>query len=324
MPVELAGAPVSWGVDFAGAPGNPAPDEVLDGIAAAGLRAMELGPPGYLPASGAMLRTRGLRSVGTFVFEGFHDRGARAAVLAATQAALDSLARHGGRVLVLIDRPAGVRADTAGRRDDAPAAARDEWRAMTETLRRAAALARDRGVAPVVHPHAGSRIEFAGEIARLLDDVPADELGLCLDTGHALFAGDDPCALLRRHRDRVAHLHVKDVDPGRLAAARAARHGFWTAMAAGAFCPVGDGALELPALARTLAAIGYTGVATIEQDRRPGSPGTPEADLRRNVARLLEAGIGRAEAQRGSTVTGSESSPRTSPDGMRTGAPSGS
>ena len=296
MPVELAGAPVSWGVDFAEAPGNPPPAEVLDGIAAAGLRALELGPPGYLPAAATPLRARGLRAVGTFVFEAFHDPAARDAVLAATRTALDWLGCHGGSLLVLIDRPAGVRAATAGRRDDAPATGDGERRAMTETLRRAAALARDRGVVPVVHPHAGSRIEFAGEVARLLEDVPAAELGLCLDTGHALFAGDDPCALLRRHGDRVAHLHVKDVVAGRLAAARAARHDFWTAMADGAFCPVGDGALELPALARTLAAIGYVGVATIEQDRRPGSPGTPAADLRRSVVRLLEAGIGTVSA----------------------------
>ena len=45
--VELAGGPVSWGVDFAEDPANPAPDEVVAGIAAAELRWMELGPAGY-------------------------------------------------------------------------------------------------------------------------------------------------------------------------------------------------------------------------------------------------------------------------------------
>ena len=68
--IALAGAPVSWGVDFADDPPNPSPSEVLDGIAAAGLEWMELGPPGFLPASAEVLAERGLRSVGTFVFEG--------------------------------------------------------------------------------------------------------------------------------------------------------------------------------------------------------------------------------------------------------------
>ena len=49
LELELAAGPVSWGVDFAGDPGNPPWPEVLDGIRATGLRAIELGPLGYLP-----------------------------------------------------------------------------------------------------------------------------------------------------------------------------------------------------------------------------------------------------------------------------------
>jgi sugar phosphate isomerase/epimerase len=53
----------------------------------------------------------------------------------------------------------------------------------------------------------------------------------------------------------------------------------------------GDGLLALDDLRHTLAAAGFRGVATIEQDRRPGSPGRPADDLRRSVERLA-AGIG--------------------------------
>ena len=81
--IRLAGGPVSWGVDFADTPGNPAPDAVLDGIAAAGLGWTELGPVGYLPrepgAARAALRARGLGAVGTFVFDDLHRPAARAA-----------------------------------------------------------------------------------------------------------------------------------------------------------------------------------------------------------------------------------------------------
>src|ERR671910_573415 len=133
--IELAGGPVSWGVDFADEPGNPPYDEVLSGIAAAGLRWTELGPTGYLPAGRAALERHGLRSAGGFVFEPLHDPAAR-------------------------DRALG-----AARRAVAEQAAAQDVRA-------------------VFHPHAGSHVEFADEIERLLGDVSADVLGLCLDTGH--------------------------------------------------------------------------------------------------------------------------------------------
>jgi inosose dehydratase len=152
-------------------------------------------------------------------------------------------------------------------------------------------------VRPVFHPHAGSYVEFEDEIERLLADVPARELGLCVDTGHALYAGADPTALITRHAERLEHLHLKDVHAERLAAARAARLGFWIAIALGIFCPVGDGLLVLGDLRESLAAASFHGLATIEQDRRPGSPGQPAQDLRRSATRLRAAGIGAERAQ---------------------------
>ena len=35
---------------------------------------------------------------------------------------------------------------------------------------------------------------------------------LCLDTGHLLVGGVDPLALALEASDRVAHVHLKDVD----------------------------------------------------------------------------------------------------------------
>ena len=38
-----------------------------------------------------------------------------------------------------------------------------------------------------------------------------EAVGLLFDTGHCLFAGGDPAALLARHIARVVHVHCKDV-----------------------------------------------------------------------------------------------------------------
>ena len=290
--VQLAGAPVSWGVDFADDPGNPPPSEVLDGIAAAGLESMELGPVGYLPASADVLTERGLRSVGTFVFDDLHDPAKQRAVLAATHDALAALVTFGGHLLVLIDRPCPGRAATAGRTADAPRLGDRAWRAMIGTIRLVAETAGGVGVRVVLHPHAGSYVEFADEIDRLLADLPADEAALCLDTGHALYAGNEPVALIEDYGSRLEHLHIKDVDPRRHAGAMNAGADFWSTMAAGVFCPAGDGSLDLKALARAMRAAGYEGYATVEQDRRPQSPGSPLDDLRRSVTRVRASGIG--------------------------------
>jgi inosose dehydratase len=58
------------------------------------------------------------------------------------------------------------------------------------------------------------------------------------------------------------------------------------------FCPIGDGALDLPAMRDALHHAGYTGYATIEQDRRPGTTGEPHEDLRRSVEFVRACGIG--------------------------------
>jgi inosose dehydratase len=283
--IDLAGGPVSWGVDFAEADGNPPYAEVLDAIAQAGLRWLELGPVGYLPADPSVLARHQLGVVGTFVFEDFHSPAAREVVVAAADAALDAIVATGGTLLVLIDRPCAERAATAGRSERARRLGRADWLRMLDLLRRCADTAAARGVRAVVHPHAGGFLEFEDEIERLLD---ATELGVCLDTGHALYAGSDPIDLLARYAHRIQHLHLKDI----AGPAPPRGLGFWDAVAGGIFCPVGDGLLDLPRLREALATIGYAGFATVEQDRRPGTAGDPADDLARSVTRLRAAGIG--------------------------------
>jgi inosose dehydratase len=83
-------------------------------------------------------------------------------------------------------------------------------------------------------------------------------------------------AIYDRWAERIPYLHLKDLEPARL------RADFWASIAAGAFRPLGEGAVDLAALGGALAEHGYDGWATIEQDRVRGG-GTPLADLRRSL-----------------------------------------
>jgi inosose dehydratase len=269
MTVALATGPVCWGVDFAGAEGNPPWPAVLDGIAAAGYTWLELGPYGYLPTDPASLREelarRGLSVAGSFVFEPLHDprRRAPAVELAGRVSAL--VAETGGRYLVVIDAVSPERAATAGRATAAPRLDASGRRALLDGIAAVAAVAREHGLQPAVHPHAGSHVEFADEIAAAAEVAP-----LCVDTGHCAWAGIDPAALLSEYGDRVACLHLKDID----ARVRARGLAFWPAVAAGIFCPLGSGVVDLEAVL----AAARCELATVEQDRSPGA-GDPVRDL---------------------------------------------
>lgn len=287
--LELATGPVSWGVDFADAPDNPPWSEVLDGIAAAGFTGLELGPLGYLPTDAVALRAelerRELRAVGTFVFDALHDPARLPAIAAVARRAVALVAAVGGRHLIGIDLVSPERDRTAGRRDAAPALSR-EGRA---TVRRAIAtldrIASAGGLTFALHPHAGSYVEFADEIA-----WASEHAALCLDTGHLAYAGLDPVATLERYAERVALLHLKDVSPRVHEWAIAGRSSFWQAVAAGVFCPLGQGSVDVAGVMRAAQRIKQLDWATIEQDRRAGA-GDPVADLRASRAALEGAGV---------------------------------
>jgi inosose dehydratase len=288
--VKLATGPVTWGVDFADAPGNPPWQQVLDDIEQSGIGALELGPVGYLPEDPDTLRAelgrRALTAVGSFVFDDLHDPAREDDVIAMAERACRAIVAAGGAFLVIIDRPDDARAATAGRSAVAPRLSDQRWSAMLAVVDRVAAVARSHGLRPAFHPHAGGYVEFIDEIERLLAD---SDLDLCLDTGHAAYARIDPVEAIRRLGDRLGHVHFKDIRADVLQRVDDEALSFWEAIAEGIFCPIGEGMVDIGGVLDALAEVGYDGYATIEQDRVPGS-GAPLDDLRRSIAVLSKAG----------------------------------
>ena len=64
---------------------------------------------------------------------------------------------------------------------------------------------------PVLHPHAGTYIEYEDEIDRLLNDINSDSLSLCLDTAHLTYSGIDPYQAILKYNSLVKHMHFKDI-----------------------------------------------------------------------------------------------------------------
>lgn len=301
MTVRLANGPVSWGVDFADAPGNLPWDKVLDQIAEAGYSWTELGPVGYLPLDEQRLREeldgRELQVAGSFVFQPLHRAEALEEVLAATRETCRLISAVGGRNLVIIDLVEEERTRTAGQSDQARRLNMREWRTLVNGIRAVATVAIDEfKLQPVLHPHVGSYIEFEDEIEAALDALEPELCQLCLDTGHSAYAGVDPVALYRRNRNRVRYFHFKDIDPEVRAEVVQQGRDFWSAIRAGIFCPLGSGMVDFSALAQAVDEGGFDGWATIEQDRAPDSDSSPLSDAVKSRQFLEGIGLGEAKA----------------------------
>jgi len=287
MTIKIGNAPCSWGVEFADDPRNPPWLRVLDDCKAAGYDGIELGPIGFMPEDpnvlGDALAVRKLQLIGGVVFRPFHDAGKWDEVQDAARRTCKSLVAHGAQHLVLIDSISPRRAPTAGRPDEAEQMSKSEWRDFVGRFRDIARMGHaEFGLTVSLHPHAAGFMDFETEIDRLLADIDGELLNLCLDTGHSHYAGFDPVTFMKRHRERLAYVHFKDIDPNVRADVIARRTGFYEACGQGIFCNLGKGMTNFEAVRQVLRDTGFDGWCTVEQDCDPAGPTRPVDDARAN------------------------------------------
>jgi sugar phosphate isomerase/epimerase len=84
---------------------------------------------------------------------------------------------------------------------------------MKYVLREAAALAEPRGILIGLEPHQQYSKTPAG-LDRIYSLVSSPAIGINFDTGNSYLAGEDPIAWLQHVRDRLVHLHAKDISHG--------------------------------------------------------------------------------------------------------------
>jgi inosose dehydratase len=279
---RIAGAPISWGVcEVPGWGFQLPPERVLGEMRQLGMVATELGPDGFLPdepaQKAAVLERYGLRAVGGFVPVVLHD--ADHDPLPEADAFIDACLACGAGVMVLAASTGSNGYDVRPVLDEV------QWKTLLTNLDRLADHAADRGVLAVVHPHMGTMVEGADDVRRVLD---GSHIGLCVDTGHLVAAGADPVAITRSAPERVAHVHLKDVDAGQAARVVSGEVTFSDAVAEGLWTVLGEGSVDLEGMIATLEGAGYRGWYVLEQDlmltaEGPAGAG-PAADVQRCLA----------------------------------------
>lgn len=298
--IRIANAPCSWGVLEFDLPGESIGYvQMLDELRETGYAGTEFGDWGFMPTEPAALRRelqgRHLSMVGAFVPVAFADKAAHTpgAELAVRTAKL--LAGVGGPspFIVLADDNGKdqVRTKNAGRIGAAHGLSDRQWATFAEGVELVARAVGDRaGLRSVFHHHAAGFIETPQEIARLMALTDPKLIGLCLDTGHLRFGGGDPLTELRRHRDRIWHVHFKDCSPSVHQRSRDQGWDYFESLEHGIFCELGRGDVDFPAVIDELQRTGYAGWIVVEQDVLPGL-GTPKEFAQRNRDYLRKLGF---------------------------------
>lgn len=289
--IRIANAPCSWGVlEFESTANSASFDRVLDEIRDTGYAGTELGDWGFMPTDPARLgqevASRDLQLIAAFVPVALADPAAHAAGIA-TAVRTARLLREAGAtdaMIVLSDDNASVpeREHHAGRITEALGLSDQQWAVFAAGADQVARAVRDQtGLRTVFHPHCGGYVETEAEIDALLSRTNPTTLGLCLDTGHLVYAGGDALSVLARHASRVWHVHFKDCHPQIAAAARANELGYLAAVRSKLFCELGAGAVDFAGVLVALHALRYDGWIVVEQDVFPGQ-GSPAESARRN------------------------------------------
>ena len=281
--MKIAGAPINWGVcEVPGWGHQLTAERVLTEMRDVGLAATETGPQGFLPgdpaALTALLQSYDLRCVGSFLPVLLHDPAHDP--VPETTAPLDSLIATGAEGLVL------AAATGAEGYDSRPTLDEQQWATLLANLDRVAAVAAERGILAVLHPHVGTMVENRADVQRVLD---GSTVQLCLDTGHLLIGGTDPLQLAREVPGRIAHTHLKDVDAGLAARVQAGDISYTEAVRAGIYTPLGTGDVDIAGIVKALLDDGFDGWFVMEQDTilddEPTGEG-PVRDVRASVAYL--------------------------------------
>jgi inosose dehydratase len=266
--IRIGANPIGWSNDDMTELGGCIPlEQCLREAKAAGFEGMELGNkfPREARKLKPILKAHGLALVSgwysTFLIERDSD-----AEFDAAQAHAALLKAMGCEVLIAAECTRTVHGEKEKPLSRRPVMTEVEWRRLTSRLTQFAEKLRELDLTLVYHHHMGTVVQSEAEIDRLMADTgPA--VKLLLDTGHALWSGADPAALASRHRDRIAHVHTKDVREAVMTRAARENWSFLKSVVEGVYTVPGDGMIDFIAVLSELKA--YSGWVVVEAEQDP-------------------------------------------------------
>ena len=297
--IRVANAPCSWGIIENIEGERTTYEQVINEIQQTGYIGTELGDWGFMPTDSvrlsAELQERGLALLGSWVSVFLHDasKHAESEAEVVRTARLLKAVSGASAVIVLGNDPYGdpMRNLYSGRVQPEHVMSEAQWDIFANGANRIArTVMNETGLRTVIHHHVGTWIETPEETDRLLQMTDPTILGLVFDTGHWTFAGGDAVEGIRKHADRIWHVHFKDCDTAVAARSRVEGWDGPTSVGHGVFCELGKGGVDFPSVLQALEEIQYDGWIVVEQDVLPGM-GTPKDSAQRNRDYLASIGL---------------------------------
>jgi inosose dehydratase len=155
-----------------------------------------------------------------------------------------------------------------------------EWDLLSNGLNRLGKIAASAGMRLCYHHHMGTGVMTRADVDRLMASTDPELVHLLLDTGHLVFAGDDPLAAARAYADRIKHVHLKDIRPEVVSKVREEGLSFQDAVEDGVFTVPGDGSIDFVPILDVLGSAGYEGWLVVEAEQDPAKANPLEYALK--------------------------------------------
>ncbi len=296
MSITFGVSPIAWINDDMPELGGDTPlTSVLKDIAEIGFAGSELG--GAFPRDpatlGALLKNYGLSLVGGWYSCELLLRDAQAEI-AALQDHLALLKAMGSKVFVMCETSNAIHSQRTIPLKSRPHLAPAEWVRFGARLSEVADYINAQGLKMAYHHHLGTVVQDAADLEAFFAHTRPN-VGVTLDTGHAVLGGIDPFDVIVRYPERINHVHCKDVRQAVFAATAGKTESFLEGVLAGMFTVPGDGSINFNRLMTVLKSIGYCGWIIIEAEQDPAKA-DPRAFAQLGLSTL------RAAAQFGGVV----------------------
>ena len=145
---------------------------------------------------------------------------------------------------------------------------KEGWNEFCKKISEMGKFLEDQDMPLAYHHHMGTVIETQNDTERLLEST-TDHVKLILDTGHMLFAGGDSLQVAENFKERIIHVHCKDMRKNVLDKSLSQDYSFRQAFLDGAFTVPGDGCIDYKPLLNFLKKINYEGWLVVEAEQDP-------------------------------------------------------
>ncbi|MBW7457626.1 myo-inosose-2 dehydratase [Paenibacillus sepulcri] len=303
FPFQLGAHPINWvGEDVKEHGDDTTYEQILDDMQSLGLTGTEMGRK--YPTDTALLKEelskRNIQLVSQWKSVLFSDPGYRQAELDAFREHARFLQQLGSTVISTCEVGGSLHFDPRRSPNEREVLRLDEagWSSLAEGLNAAGEIAREYGLKLTYHHHGGTVVERPEEIDKLMELTDPEAVFLLFDTGHAMYGGADPLNVLRKHYDRIAYIHLKDVRLNKLEQARAEQSDFITCIRNGVFTVPGDGVIDFRPILEELVSRNYRGWAMLEGEQDPAAHPAREyaekaiAYLQSHMQSILTSGAG--------------------------------